>query len=59
MGNLALGSDLDGISGKIEVDEPEKLEVLFAALDRAGFREEEIERIAMGNALRMIRDVLR
>ncbi len=55
---VALGSDLDGISGKIEVDEPEKLEVLFAALDRAGFREEEIERIAMGNALRVIRDVL-
>lgn len=55
---VALGSDLDGISGKIEVDEPEKLGVLFAALDRAGFREEEIERIAMGNALRVIRDVL-
>ena len=55
---MALGSDLDGISGKIEVDEPEKLGVLFAALDRVGFREEEIERIAMGNALRVIRDVL-
>lgn len=59
IGCVALGTDFDGISRRIEINSPEKMGLLFDALRRAGFSENEIDLIAYGNALRVIHDVLR
>ena len=55
----ALGSDLDGIGGKLEIGSCDQMQNLFQALAKAGFTEDEIERIAWKNARRVIEDVLR
>ncbi|HIZ45144.1 MAG TPA: dipeptidase [Firmicutes bacterium] len=55
---LALGSDLDGIAGNLEIDSPEKMERLWEALKQAGFTERQLELVMRGNAERVIRDVL-
>lgn len=59
IGCAALGTDFDGISNHIEINSPEKMGLLFDALGRAGFHEDEIDLIASGNARRVIRDVLK
>lgn len=58
IGCVALGTDFDGIPNDIEIDGPEKMGLLFDALTREGFSEDDIDRIAYGNALRVIRDAL-
>ncbi|MCR4587246.1 MAG: dipeptidase [Lachnospiraceae bacterium] len=55
---LGLGSDFDGISGNLEMDECSKLPMLEAALMLEGFRESEIEKIFNGNVLRLYRELL-
>lgn len=54
----AIGSDLDGIEGKLEIGSADKMPRLFRAMERAGFHESEIERIAWKNAERVL-EVLR
>ena len=50
----AIGSDLDGIEGKLEIGSADQMPLLFQAMERAGFHESEIERIAWKNAERML-----
>ena len=54
----ALGSDFDGIGGKLVIGGPQDYEKLASALVRAGFSEEEIEEIFYKNVERVIKDVL-
>ncbi len=56
---LALGSDLDGIVGHLEVPTSAHLPQLRDALKRAGFTEEELDKLSEHNARRFIRDVIR
>ena len=55
----AIGTDFDGIQGSLEIGTPEKMEFLFAKLSAAGFTTGEIEKIAIENAERVIREILR
>lgn len=54
----ALGSDFDGISGKLTLEGPQDYGKLAAALQKAGLSEEEIEEIYHKNAERVIRDAM-
>ena len=54
----AIGSDLDGIEGNLEIGSADKMPLLFQAMERAGFHESEIEQIAWKNAERVL-EVLR
>lgn len=56
---IGIGTDFDGFSGDIEITGPEDMPKLFAALQKQGFHESEIEKIAWGNARRVINDVMR
>lgn len=56
---LALGSDFDGIGGNLEVSEPRKVYLIFEALKKQGFSENDIEKIAYKNALRFMSEVLK
>ncbi len=55
---VALGSDLDGVRGKLEIDNPTKIPLIFDALAKEGFSDDQIEKIAYANALRFFADVL-
>jgi membrane dipeptidase len=55
---VALGSDLDGIQGNIEIDRVEKTPLLFDRFSKDGISEETIEKIAWKNALRVLTDIM-
>lgn len=55
----ALGSDLDGIQGSLEISSCDRMQSLFQALEQAGFTPEEIEQIAWKNARRVFEEILR
>ena len=55
----ALGSDLDGIGGRLEINSSAAMPRLFEALQKAGFTSRLIEKIAFGNAFRVLGDVLK
>lgn len=55
---VAIGSDLDGIEGDIEIDSVDKMELLFEGLKRAGFKESELDKVLYGNAERILKNIL-
>ena len=56
---VALGSDLDGIDGNLEIYDGTQMEKLERALSRQGFSESEIEKIFFGNVLRVMKDAMK
>lgn len=54
---IGLGSDFDGIGGKLEIGSPAALHLLEEALYREGFKEEEVEKIFWKNVFRLYQDV--
>lgn len=56
---LAIGSDFDGISPNLEINNTGEMYKLIDALKANGFSEDEIEKIMYKNALRVIKDVLK
>lgn len=55
---LALGSDLDGISGRIQLDSCDKIPLLAKALKRYKMSERVLEKMWNRNALRVFHEVL-
>jgi len=55
----ALGSDLDGIGGNLEVGCISKMSLIFDRLKADGVSERIIEKIAYGNAFRVIREAMK
>ena len=55
---IGLGSDFDGIGGKLEMDDCSKLPLLAEALRREGFTEDEVEAIFFRNAQRFFENNL-
>lgn len=56
---LALGSDLDGIHGNLEINSSSKMPLLFKALKNDGWNFDLIEKFMTKNALRVIKEVLK
>ncbi|MBP3204750.1 MAG: dipeptidase [Lachnospiraceae bacterium] len=55
---IALGTDFDGVGGELEIQHPEQLELLFAALKKKGFSDRILEKFKSGNVERVIRETL-
>ena len=55
---VGIGTDFDGIEGNLEIADCMEMEKLFAALQKKGFCEDDIERIAYKNVERVIREVM-
>lgn len=51
---LAIGSDFDGIEGTLEIKCPQDFEKLWQALNKAGFTENELEKMWQLNAKRVL-----
>lgn len=56
---LALGTDFDGMSGELEIDGPDKMNLLFDALWHSGWDYGTIEKFGFQNAMRVIKDVMK
>lgn len=56
---VALGSDLDGIGGNLEISNSSSMGLLEAALQKEGFTGSEIEKIYYGNALRVMKEAMK
>lgn len=54
----AIGADFDGMGGDLEIDNVGDMDKLFIALSKSGFSEDEIEKVAYKNVLRVIKDVV-
>ena len=55
---LALGSDFDGFGGHSGVRTCEDYPKLISALTKAGFTDDEIDKLSHKNVLRVIKDVI-
>jgi membrane dipeptidase len=55
---IALGSDLDGITGNLEIGSPDKLPLLVQALEKRHYSPDEIDKITYKNALRVMKECL-
>ncbi len=56
---MALGSDFDGIGGKLELVDASYMPGLADALVKAGFSENDVEKIFYKNALRVFKECMR
>ena len=54
---LAIGSDFDGIEGRLEIARPDSFHLLFDALKADGMSERQIEKLRFRNALRVFSDI--
>lgn len=55
---IAIGTDFDGISRELEIENIGQINKLISGLQRNNFSEAEIEKILYKNAVRVIKDVL-
>lgn len=56
--SVGIGTDFDGIEGKFEIADCMEMEKLFDALQKKGFSEDAMEKIAYKNVERVIREVM-
>lgn len=56
---IAIGTDYDGIKQELEIENIGQIDKLVSGLQRAGFTDDEIEKIFYRNALRVIKEVLK
>ncbi len=56
---IALGSDFDGISNKLEMKDCSYLPMLEAELHRRHYSDDAIEKIFHGNVLRLLKEFLK
>ena len=56
---VGIGTDFDGIEGTLEVDCPAKMELLFDALAKQGVTRRQLDKIASGNVLRVVKDSMK
>lgn len=56
---LAVGTDFDGIHGKLEVGTPAEMPLLFDALRKAGLSQSELDNMKCGNIIRVFNAVLK
>lgn len=56
---MAIGGDFDGIRDKVEINDASEMGKLALALEKAGFKEDDIEKIFYKNTLRLFMDVLK
>ena len=54
----AVGTDFDGIGGKLEIPDASFMPHLFEELERRGFTADELEHIAYRNTARVLNDIL-
>ncbi|MBE5948240.1 MAG: membrane dipeptidase [Lachnospiraceae bacterium] len=57
IGCVGLGTDFDGIDGKLAISDASKMQILYEALKKAGFAEGDIEHIFWKNVINVYKEV--
>lgn len=55
---VGLGTDFDGIGGKLEIEDSSKMPILAHELSKAGLSDDQIEKVFYKNVLRVMKDAL-
>ena len=55
---VAIGTDFDGFDGTLDIHDCTEMDLLFSSLGDAGFSDQDIEKIACGNLLRVLEDTI-
>lgn len=53
---IGIGTDFDGMEGTLEIDNPTKMHLLFDALKTKGITSRQLDKIACGNVIRVIKE---
>ena len=56
---VGIGTDFDGVRGEMEIDNASKMDLLFTGLEKAGFTDDQIEKIAFKNVARVIEESMK
>lgn len=56
---IGIGTDFDGIEGELEIAHPTQMSLLFDALEQSGVTPRQLDKIASGNVLRVIKEAMR
>lgn len=59
MESVGIGSDLDGIGGQLEIPSTDRIPLLWDALRKEGFSEDDVERFAWKNVFRVWKEVVK
>lgn len=55
---VGLGTDFDGVGGSLEIEHPSQMPLLFDLLKKKGVTSRQLDKLASGNVLRVIRDTM-
>lgn len=55
---MAIGTDFDGISSDLQIKDTGEMNLLYSAMEKAGFSQEDMDKAFYKNAIRIIKDVL-
>lgn len=55
---VGIGTDFDGVEGELEIAHPTQMSLLFEALGKKGVTPRQLDKIASGNVLRVIKDAM-
>lgn len=56
---VGIGTDFDGIEGELEIAHPTQMSFLFDALEKQGVTPRQLDKLASGNVLRVIKEAMR
>lgn len=56
---VGMGTDFDGIEGELEIAHPTQMSLLFDALEKKGVTPRQLDKLASGNVLRVIKEAMR
>lgn len=56
---VGIGTDFDGIWGELEIEHPTQMSLLFDALEKKGVTPRQLDKLASGNVLRVIKEAVK
>lgn len=56
---VGIGTDFDGVEGELEIAHPTQMSLLFDTLEKKGVTPRQLDKIASGNVLRVIKEAMR
>ena len=56
---VGIGTDFDGVEGELEIAHPTQMTLLFDALEKRGVTPRQLDKLASGNVLRVIKEAMR
>lgn len=56
---VGIGTDFDGVEGELEIEHPTQMSFLFDTLEKKGVTPRQLDKLASGNVLRVIKEAMR